>query len=320
MKAIRVREFGLPEVLQIEEVASLEAGPGQVVVRLHAIGVNPVDTYIRSGNYPKKPALPYTPGTDAAGVITSLGAEVSGLAVGQRVWVGGSLSGTYAEETLCDAAQVHPLPDRITFEQGAALGVPCVTAHFALFTRAQVRPGETVLVHGASGGVGLAAVQLGSAAGLRVFGTAGSEEGRALARDQGAQEVFNHTAPDYTDELLARTAGRGFDVILEMLANVNLARDLTLLAPRGRVAVIGSRGAIEINPREIMARNADIRGVMLFAASAEEFADAHGAINAGLESGALRPVIGRTFLLAEAPKAHHAMLSGGARGKVVLIP
>jgi NADPH2:quinone reductase len=320
MKAISVREFGPPEVLQIEEVANLKAGPRQVVVRLHAIGVNPVDTYIRSGNYPKKPALPYTPGTDAAGVIASLGAEVSGLAVGQRVWVGGSLSGTYAEETLCDTAQVHPLPDRITFEQGAALGVPCVTAHFALFTRAQVRPGETVLVHGASGGVGLAAVQLASAAGLRIFGTAGSEEGRALARKEGAEEVFDHTAPGYVDEILARTAGRGFDVILEMLANVNLARDLTLIAPRGRVAVIGSRGAIEINPREIMARNADIRGVMLFAAGAEELADAHGAIAAGLESGVLRPVIGCTFSLAEAAKAHHAMLSGGARGKVVLIP
>lgn len=320
MKAIRVQEFGPSEVLQLADVPNPQAGPGQVVVRLQAIGINPVETYIRSGSYAKLPALPYTPGGDGAGIIEYVGEGVSGLEPGQRVYLAGSLSGTYAEQAICEAAQVHSLPDAITFEQGAALGVPYATAHFALFTRGKVEPGENVLVHGASGGVGLAAVQFARAAGLRVIGTAGTEEGRTLVQAQGAAEVVDHTARDYAAELLARTDGRGFDVIIEMLANVNLARDLTLLAPRGRVVVVGSRGPIGINPREIMARNADVRGVMLFGGTTDELAAAHAAIRTGLESGALRPVVGRRFPLAQADKAHHAVLAPGALGKIVLVP
>jgi NADPH2:quinone reductase len=236
------------------------------------------------------------------------------------VYVAGSISGTYSETAVCDAAQVRALPDGISFEQGAALGVPYATAHFALFTRAKVQPVENVLVHGASGGVGLAAVQFAKAARLRVIGTAGTEEGRALVREQGAAEVVDHTAPDQTETLLAHTNGRGFDVIIEMLANVNLARDLTLLAPRGCVVVVGSRGPIEINPREIMGRNADVRGVMLFGASTDELRAAHAAIRTGLESGGLRPVVGRRFPLAQASEAHHAVLTPGALGKIVLVP
>jgi NADPH:quinone reductase len=320
MKAIRVQEFGPPEVLQLADVPDPQAGPGQVVVRLHAIGVNPVETYIRSGSYAKLPALPYTPGGDGAGIIEHVGEGVSELEPGRRVYLAGSLSGTYAEKTVCDPAQVHALPHAITFEQGAALGVPYATAHFALFTRGKVQPGENVLVHGASGGVGLAAVRFAKAAGLRVLGTAGTEEGRRLVQAQGAAEVVDHTARDYAAELLAHTDGRGFDVIIEMLANVNLARDLTLLALRGRVVVVGSRGPIEINPREIMARNADVRGVMLFGATTDELAAAHAAIHTGLESGALRPVVGRRFPLGQASKAHHAVLAPGALGKIVLVP
>jgi NADPH2:quinone reductase len=320
MKAIRVHEFGPPEVLQIAEVPDPPAGPGQVVVRLHAIGVNPVETYIRSGTYAKLPALPYTPGSDGAGVIAQVGEGVSGLERGQRAYVAGSLSGTYAEQAVCDAAQVHALPNEISFEQGAALGVPYATAHFALFTRGKVQPGENVLVHGASGGVGLAAVQFAKAAGLRVIGTAGTDEGRTLIREQGAAGAVDHKAADYEDELLMHTNGRGFDVIIEMLANVNLARDLTLLAARGRVIVVGSRGPIEINPREIMARNADVRGVMLFGATTDELGAAHTAIRTGLESGAWRPVVGRRFPLAQASEAHRTILAPGALGKIVLVP
>jgi NADPH2:quinone reductase len=189
-----------------------------------------------------------------------------------------------------------------------------------LLTREKVQAGETLLVHGASGGVGLATVQFAKAAGLRVIGTAGTEEGRSLVREHGAQEVFDHTVADYATELLAHTDGRGFDVIVEMLANVNLARDLTLLAPRGRIVVIGSRGPIEINPREIMARNADVRGVMLFGATTGELEAAHEAIRTGLECGALRPVVGRRFPLAQASEAHRAVLAPGALGKIVLVP
>jgi NADPH2:quinone reductase len=319
MKAIRVEAFGGPGVLQVRETPAPEPGPGQVLVRVHAAGVNPVETYIRAGTYAKLPPLPYTPGADAAGRVESLGKGVAHLVVGQRVYVAGSLTGTYAELCLCEAAQVQPLPEAISFAQGAALGVPYATAYRALFQRAQAQRGEFVLIHGGTGGVGLAAVQLARAAGLRVLATGGSEAGRAQLLAEGAETAFDHHRPGYEAEILAATGGCGVDVILEMLANVNLGRDLTLLAPRGRVAVIGSRGPVEINPRDTMAREADIRGVMLFAATPAELQAAHAAIGQGLAQGELNPVVGAQFPLDEAPRAHEAVMASGARGKVVLI-
>jgi len=320
MKAIRVQKFGGPEVLQIAEVPAIAPGPGQIVVRVHAVGVNPVETYIRSGKYAKLPPLPYTPGSDGAGVIEHLGAGVSEWRVGQRVYIAGAPSGTYAGQTLCEPTQLHPLPDAISFAQGAALGVPYTTAHLALFHRGQARPGETVLIHGATGGVGLAALQLARAAGLTILATGGSERGRELLRREGAHHIFDHHNPDYPADILDATNGRGVDLVLEMLANVNLGHDLPLLAPDGRVLVVGSRGPVEINPRDLMARNADIRGVMLFLAPPSVTADIHRVLVAGLESGALRPIISREYALAEAPQAHGAAITSGAAGKIVLIP
>jgi len=162
-----------PEVLRLEEVPTPRPGNGQVLVRMHAIGVNPVDTYIRSGSYPQKPALPYTPGNDGAGVVDQIGKDVTRFKSGDRVYIARSISGTYAEFALCDESQVHPLPPNVSFAQGAAMGTPYATAYRGLFQRAQAKPGEAVLIHGASGGVGTATVQLARARGLRVFGTAG---------------------------------------------------------------------------------------------------------------------------------------------------
>lgn len=318
MKAIRVRQFGGPEVMQLEDTPDLVPAEGQVVVRLSAVGVNPVDTYIRAGVYAKKPALPYTPGTDGAGTVIAVGAGVKTLKSGDRVYTAGSLSGTYAEQTLCEEGQVHPLPSSVTFSQGAAMGVPYATAYRALFQKAHALPSERVLIHGASGGVGLAAVQLARAAGLEVFGTAGSVQGRKLASDNGAQHVFDHTRQGYLDELMQSTDGRGVDVILEMLANVNLGKDLTVLAPKGRVVVIGSRGAVEINPRDAMGRDAIITGMMLWNASEMEMRSIHAALVAGLADGRLRPIIGKEIPLAEAPRAHEEVMKSGASGKVVL--
>ncbi|HYR59296.1 MAG TPA: NADPH:quinone reductase [Chthoniobacteraceae bacterium] len=320
MKAIVVKEFGGPEVLELATIPEPAPGWEQVVVHLEAIGVNPVETYIRSGNFAVRPALPYTPGTDGAGVIMALGNGVARLRQGQRVYVAGSLSGAYAERTLCAAAHVHPLPENVSFAQGAALGVPYTTAHVGLFFRGRARAGETVLVHGGTGGVGLAAVQLARAAGLTVFATGGTDAGRQLAREQGAHEVFDHKASDYFDQILRATSGRGVGLILEMLANVNLGKDPALLAQGGRVVVIGSRGSVEIDPRDLMARNADVRGVMLFNTPPDELARTRAALHAGLENGSLRPVIGREFPLAEAAKAHEAVMSSGATGKIILKP
>lgn len=320
MKAIRVHSFGTPEVMRLEEVPDLVPGAGQVLVTVKAAGVNPVDTYFRSGLYRPDLKLPYTPGLDAAGVITAVGPEVQHRKVGQRVYVARSLSGTYAEQVLCKEVQTHPLPEEITFAQGAALGVPYGAAYRALFQRAYAQAGETVLVHGASGGVGVAAVQLARAAGLWVIGTAGSEEGRALVLAQGAHHVLNHDAAGYLEKLPELTCGQGVDVILEMLANANLAKDLSALATGGRVVVIGCRDTVEIDPRIAMGREAAILGMTLFNASDKELVAMHAAFSAGLENKTLRPVVSRELPLAEAAAAHHAVMESHTLGKIVLIP
>lgn len=321
MKAILVDDYGGPEVLELKEVPDLTPGRGQVVVRIHAAGVNPVETYMRTGNYPIKPQLPWTPGGDGAGEIVAVGQGVSkGLAVGKRVYTSGSLSGTYAQFALCDAATVHPLPDNVSFAQGAAIGVPYASAHRALFGKAQAQPGETVFIHGASGGVGIAAVQLARAAGLTVIGSAGTERGRQLVLEQGAHYVLDHHESDYLQELLGINCGRGPDIILEMLANENLAKDFSVVAPGGRIVVIGNRGTVEVNPRDIMGREATVLGMVLFNASPAEKASIHAALGAGLENGTLRPVINREFPLAQAPQAHEAVLEAGSHGKIVLVP
>ncbi len=318
MKAIRVKEFGGPEVLRLEDVPTPKPGPGEVLVRMHAAGVNPVETYIRAGKYARLPELPYTPGNDGAGVVEQVGVDVGEFKPGDRVYTAGSLSGTYAEFALCKNEQVHPLPANVSFAEGAAIGTPYATAYRGLLQRAVAEPGETVLVHGASGGVGTAAVQLACAHGLRVFGTAGSDEGLKLAREQGAHEVFDHRVPDHFEQIMKTTSERGVDVIVEMLANVNLGKDLTILAKGGRVVIIGSRGPVEIDPRNTMQRDADIRGMILPNTPPEEMASIHAALVAGLENGTLRPVIGNEFPLAEAAQAHRAVMEPGAMGKIVL--
>lgn len=320
MKAIRVHEFGGPAVLRLEETADPQPGPGQVVVRVHAAGVNPVETYIRSGAYARKPDLPYTPGTDAGGTVEAVGDGVTRVRPGDRVYTAGSISGTYAELALCEEIQIHPLPERASFAQGAAVNIPCATACRALFQRAHARPAETVLIHGASGGVGIAGVQLARAHGMTVIGTAGTERGRALVREQGAHHALDHGVPGYLEQVLELTGGRGADVILEMLANVNLGKDLIVLATGGRVVVIGSRGTVEINPRDAMSRDAAILGLVLFNTSPKELAAIHAHLVAGLESGTLRPVVGRELPLAEASRAHTAVMEPGAYGKIVLLP
>ena len=310
--------------MKLEEVTDRSAGAGQVVVSLKAAGVNPVDTYIRSGQYASLPPLPYTPGSDAAGLVEAIGNDVVTCKVGDRVYISGSVDGravgAYAEKALCTAEQVHPLPDLVSFAQGAGIGVPYVTAWRALFEKGRAVPGETVLVHGASGAVGVAAVQIGCAAGLRVFGTAGTPRGRQLAEEQGAHEVFDHSAAGYDKEILAKTGGNGVDLVIEMLANINLVRDLDLIAKRGRVVVVGNRGSLELNPRAIMSKDATIVGFTNWNALPADLSRAHAAIVAGMARSGYRPHVGRELPLADAPSAHEDVLKPGAFGKIVLVP
>lgn len=324
MKAIRAREFGGPDVLKLEDVPDPAASAGQVRVRIHAVGVNPYDTYMRSGSYAIKPDLPYIPGADAAGVIDQVGDGVPSLKAGDRVYISGTslgkAHGAYAQLAVCDPSQVHHLPASISFTQGAGLFVPYVTAWRALFGRANARAGDTVLIHGASGGVGVAATQFASGTGLTVIGTAGTEEGLAVVRAQGADHAVNHRTPGYLDTIAGLTGGRGPDLILEMLANVNLDHDLTAVAPGGRIVIIGNRGRVEIDPRKIMTKDVAVYGLALWGIPPDEVRRAHLAIIAGLESGMLKPVVGTELPLAEAARAHAMVMEPGARGKIVLVP
>ena len=318
MKAIRVSALGGPEVLMLETIPDLVAGPGEVLVRVKAIGVNPFEAYIRAGAYPVKPAMPYTPGVDLAGTVEATGTGVTRFKKGDRVYSYGSISGSYAEFSLVLESRLQFLPERCSFSQGAALGVPYGTAYQALFRRGLAKAGETVLVHGASGGVGLAAVQIARAAGLRVFGTGGSPDALKAIVDNGAHRAFDHHSPDVMKQIAEATQGKGLDLILEMLANENLAKDLAALAMRGRVVVIGSRGPIEIDPRATMGKDLSIIGMSN--GNSQDLEANHAAILAGLENGSLRPVIAEELPLAQAAKGHENVMKNGKIGKIVLLP
>lgn len=319
MKAVRIHAFGGPEVLVVEDVPDPVPCPGEVLIRVCAIGVNPVDTYVRAGTYGPR-SFPFTLGGECAGVVLSLGDEVTDLAVGDRVYAVRTVSGAYAERAVCDARMVRRLPDKVSLDKGAALGTAAATAYMALFLRGGAKPGETVLIHGASGGVGIAAVQLARAHGLVVIGTAGSADGAKLVAAEGAHHVLDHTTDDVPERVKDLTRGHGPDLVVEMLANKNLSKDLGMLAKHGRVVVVGSRGRIEIDPRDTMSRQADVRGMSLFNATDADWQVIHGALAAALESGALRPVVGKTLPLADAAVAHREIIEGKAHGKIILVP
>ncbi len=350
MKAIIVREYGAADVMKLEEISTPVPNENQVLVKIEAAGVNPVDTYIRAGFYPVKPNLPYTPGKDGAGIVESVGAKVTKFKKGDRVLTADAGSGTYAEFAVIDEKQLINLPENISFEQGAGVFVPYATSYRALFQKAKAKRGETVLIHGASGGVGTAAIQWAKNAGLTVIGTASSDEGQKLVKEQGADFVFNHSSEpsavagglslaselsanisddnlqpsatadgsdkSYLQQILDATGG--VDVILEMLANVNLVNDFDVLKMFGRIVIIGNRGSLDFNPRLTMGKDVSIFGMALFNAPDAEMSEIHQAIFDGLSKGFLNPIVGKTFELKDAVKAHRAVIEDKAFGKIVL--
>jgi NADPH2:quinone reductase len=339
VRTVIVRGFGGPEMLRLEDVPPPAPGPGQLLVRLLAVGVNPVDAYIRSG-IGSRPPLPYTPGEDGAGVVERLGPDTGVWAdgrnggschtpfmpaVGERVYLYGSVGGTYAEYALCRPEHVHPLPERLSFDEGAAIGVPYGTAYRALFQRAAATAGETVLVHGATGGVGLATVQLAATAGLQVIASGSSEEGRRLALANGAAHAVDHTDDDHFEQIRTITGGQGVDVVVESRSDLNLGRDLTVLAPGGRVICVGNRGPgnqgeVAVNARDLMRREGAILGVFLPAPGCRALADIHATLAQGLVDGTLKPVVARRYPLAQAADAHRELMAGHSMGKFVLQP
>ncbi len=323
MKAIQFHEFGGPEVLRFEEVNDPIAGPGEVVVRVRAAGVNPADTYMRNGTYRIQPELPCIPGGDAAGEIVEIGKGVEDLKIGDRVFAGLALgldfTGCYAEKVKRRAEHVRRIPENTSYAEAATFGVSYPTAHYALFARGNAKAGETVFIHGASGSVGTSAIQLAKRAGLKVIGSAGSQAGMELVLQEGADYAVNHSEPGYLDSVRAQTEGAGPDIILEMLANVNLAADMEIAAMHGRIIVIGNRGEITINPRLAMMKELDIRGIMLWNVTEAQVSEIMQDILAGVAEGALRPVVGREMPLREAAAAHVAVVESGNAGKIVLV-
>jgi NADPH2:quinone reductase len=320
MKAIVVREYGEPEVMKLEEVETPSRARTQVLVKIEAAGVNPVDTYLRTGIHAHAPALPYTPGKDGAGTIESIGDDAKHFNVGDRVYTAGCISGTYAEYAICEEKHLGRLPENISFEQGAGVWTPYATSYRALFQKACAKAGETVLVHGASGGVGIATVQWAKSSGLKVIGTASSNAGKQLVKESGADEVFDHSDEDHLSDIRESTEGKGVDVIIEMLANENLERDFEAISMFGRIVIVGNRGSLKFTPRQAMTNETTILGMSLFNAPQEKLDEIHNAIFDGLSNGDLNPSVSRQFTLADAPLAHHAIIEEKANGKIVLIP
>ncbi|XP_077986972.1 quinone oxidoreductase-like [Glandiceps talaboti] len=321
MKGITVSEFGGPEVLKVRyDIPIPQPTDTEVLIKVLAAGVNPVETYIRNGTHKFRPKLPWIPGQDVAGTIESVGSSVKSHKVGDRVYARlPTNSGAYAEFAVAPEDKTHRIPDHISFQQGAAIGIPYFTAYNALFQRTNSKPGESVLVHGASGATGLACVQFAYAHGMTVYGTAGTQEGLDLVTRNGAVKVFNHRDENYTTEIMKATNERGVDVVMEMLANVNLQKDMEMLAEYGRIALVGSRASIEIIPRTLMTKMGSIVGIRL-KLTEEEYKEIAASIDAGLVNKYLIPRVGLEYPLEQADEAHREVIEHkkGTQGKIVL--
>jgi len=323
MKTIQLSKFGGPEVLEYKDISEPEPAADEVRVQLHASGINPSEIYIRTGTYSLyTPELPYIPGFDGAGIVEAVGENVRRLKSGDRVFLAALMAkkntGTYAQKVVCDVNSVHLLPNSFSFQEGAALGIPALTAYRALFHRAKVKAGETVLVHGASGGVGLLTVQMAVGIGATVIGTASTEEGKALVKASGASFVLNHLEEESLKDVFSFTNGKGPDVIIEFLANANLETDMKAIAPFGRIVVVGNRGSIEINPRMAMMKESDILGMTLWNTPEKEYNESLYGITAFLQTGVLQPQIGKEFSLQNAKEAHQYIMNQNAKGKIIL--
>ena len=322
MRAVVCRAWGPPEALAVEDVPAPAAGAGEVLVRVRACGVNFADALIVQGKYQEKPPLPFTPGLEVAGEVAAAGEGVAGLVPGRRV-VSLCAIGGYAEAVAAPAAVTVPIPDAMSWETAAGFTVAYGTAHVALAHRAGLREGETLLVHGAGGGVGLAAVEVGKAMGATVIATAGSEDKRALAGAHGADHVIDYRTGGFKDTVKALTGGRGADVVFDPVGGEVFAQSMRCIAWEGRLLVIGfAAGDIPAVPAGlVLVKNVSVVGVFWGAYRMHEPAVVTGSLQrlfAWFEEGALRPVISETLPLERAAEAMQRLLRREARGKIVL--
>lgn len=322
MKVVQISEYGGPEVLKIAEIEEPTPKENQVKVKLYATGLNPSESYTISGTYAfNKPDLPYVPGYDGAGVIEEIGSSVKNVEVGDRVFLSAfskkDSTGTYAEKVVVNANNVYHLPDHMTFNEGAALGIPAFTAYSALHQKARIRAGEIVLIHGASGAVGTNAVQIAKAMGSIVIGTASTEKGRENILKLGADYAIPHVTEENKKQLLEITDNKGPDVIIEFLANVNLETDSKVIAKKGRIIIVGNRGTIEFTPRNLMANEATVTGMAFTHPTEETLHEVEHGIRALISTGYLKPQVGQKFTLEEAPEAHEHLMGSSGDGRTL---
>ncbi len=322
MKAIVFHKTGDPSVLEYVETPKPEIAPGTVLVKVHAAGINFADTFFIRGEYMIKPHLPDTPGMEAAGVIEAVAPDVKDLKVGMRVT---SITlKTYAEYCLIRASQIIPLPDFVSFEEGAAFPIQVLTAWHILHTAHQTRPGQTVVVHSAAGGVGIVAVQIAKAAGARVIGTVSSDSKTALVKEYGADEVINYETSDFAAETLRLTGGRGADLILDAVGKPTFEPGLKCLAPFGHLLVYGRAGGAPdpLNVLRLFAKSAKVSGFVLpvVVGMPEVMREGVEKSFALMRDKKLKLVIGKSFPLAQAAEALRLLQSRQSIGKLVLVP
>ena len=322
MKAVVCKQYGPPESLTFEELPSPTPGPGEVVVAVKAASVNFPDVLIIQNRYQFKPPLPFSPGSELAGVVKEVGPGVSGWKAGDRV-MAFTTYGAFAEEVKTDAARILPLPEGMDFVCGAAFLLTYGTSDHALRDRGGLKAGETLLVLGAAGGVGLAAIEIGSALGARVIACASSEDKLAVCRSHGADATINYVAEDLRGRIGALTEGRGVDVVYDAVGGPYTEPAFRALAWRGRLLVVGfAAGEIPKLPLNLaLLKGAAAVGVFWGDFAKREpqaFADSMRQLAAWYRAGKLRPHVSQTLPLKDAAEALKLMAARKVKGKIVL--
>lgn len=324
MKAVMCKEYGMPETLVIEELPPLHAGKGQVVVTVKACGVNFPDTLIIQGKYQFRPPMPFSPGSEFAGIVREVGEGVANVKVGDRVFAVTTYGG-FAQEALVDAARLIPMPPGVDFPVAASFLLTYATSYHALKDRAQLQPGETLLVLGAAGGVGLAAIEIGKQFGARVIAAASSNEKLETCRQHGADETINYASEDMRERIKQLTNGKGVDVVYDPVGGEYSEPALRSIAWKGRFLVVGfAAGDIPRIPLNLaLLKGCSIVGVFWGAFTEREpqrSAQNLSELLALLSQGKLKPHISATYPLERAPDALNDMLHRKVQGKVVIVP
>ena len=305
--------------MEIHELEFPKPETNQILVKIYYAGVNPVDTYHRSGTNGYTPQTPFTPGLDGAGEVVDSGENVSRFTKGDRVYFSPlRIIGTYGEYCLVNEDEIRPLPDQLSYEEGAGLYVPYFTAYTAMFLRGKAQKGETILIHGASGAVGQACMQIAKANDMKIIATAGSEQGLKLLKDLDADIIVNHREEKHLQLAKELNNNDEIPLIIEFLADKNLQNDMEICKMNGRIIIVGNHGETTINARMTMKKNLDIRGLSLFNASQKDIETIHKALTEGAEEGWLKPRCNQIFDLKHVAEAHKLVTKGPSLGRILI--